>query len=469
MSTLNTDRKLPLRVLIGFPLANFGPTLQTCIQMYFLLYFYTNVLGISGSAAAIIILIARIWDFINDPLMAVLVEKTHKPSGKCLFWMRCSIVPLCIFMVLAYTAPQFSTTMKIVWALVTFIGLGMTQTAYSIPINSLRPKLTTDKVERNKLNTFESITGTAANILIPAVTMPFFAYLSGLKLSQPFMVLAAVYAGVYLILSVAGQWMMRGSEIEDEEVTGVPAPKITTGEMFKALFENKVAMLVLLAQLMHMFFSSLTGSALVYYVTYNLHDVKLMSITSSVGGIVGLLPLLFLVPLYKKFGNAGTAFWGNVICIAVMAVRFITHDANNMIFISMSIVEGIGVNLVTSMMYQCLMDSIDYGEWKTGKKTVPILMSTMGIGTKIGLAFGGTAAGFVLGLVKFNAKAAVQPAHVLNAFFGLNVTAPLVIYTLMALIFLYLRKIEKKLPEMRKEVEERKAAAAANAAEAAQA
>lgn len=136
MSTSSSNRKLPLRVLIGFPLANFGPTLQTCIQMYFLLYFFTNVLGISGTAAAVIIMVARIWDFINDPLMGILVERTKRPD-KCLFWMRVTLVPVAIFMILTYTAPQFSNTGKIVWALLMFIGLGMSQTAYSIQLNSL--------------------------------------------------------------------------------------------------------------------------------------------------------------------------------------------------------------------------------------------------------------------------------------------------------------------------------------------
>lgn len=68
MST-NNDRKLPMRVKLGYPLMNVAPTLQMLIQMYFLLMFYTNYLGISGTAAAIIVMIARIWDFINDPIM----------------------------------------------------------------------------------------------------------------------------------------------------------------------------------------------------------------------------------------------------------------------------------------------------------------------------------------------------------------------------------------------------------------
>lgn len=466
MSTQSTDRKLPLRVLVGLPLANFGPTLQTCIQMYFLLFFFTNILGISATAAAAIIFVARIWDFINDPLMAVLVEKFRRPQ-KCLFLMRCALVPVLIFWILTYTAPNMGGTAKIVWAAVMFIGLGMSQTAYSIPLNTLRPKLTTDKTQRAKLNTFESAFSLVANLIIPTVTMPFVAILQGYQLSQPFMILVAIYAVVYLVTAGAGLFMLRGSEIDDEaDLAGnADVPKITTKEMFHALMVNKVALLVLVTQVIKMFISSTIGSSMVYYFQYNLNDTTyaLMSSTSAVSGIIGILPILFLVPLYKKFGNAGTALLGCIVAFAAMLIRFVTHDGSTAIIMSMVALEAIGGQLIVSLLVQCLMDSIDYGEWKTGKRNVPVLMSAYGIGTKIGLAFGSTIAGLVIGSVAFDPTAATQPQNVLDVFFHTNITISLVMYAGMAIVFWYLRKIEKKLPEMRAEVEARKAATAQEA------
>ena len=151
MSTNNNDRKLPMRVLMGYPLLNVSATLQMLLQMYFLLMFFTNFLGISGTAAGLIIMIARIWDFINDPMVGIIVEKSRRPN-KCIFFMRCALVPVGIFMVLCYSAPDLSYTMKVVWAAVSFIGLGMSQTVFSISKDSLRPKLTSNGAERAKLN-----------------------------------------------------------------------------------------------------------------------------------------------------------------------------------------------------------------------------------------------------------------------------------------------------------------------------
>lgn len=460
MSTSSSNRKLPLRVLIGFPLANFGPTLQTCIQMYFLLYFFTNVLGISGTAAAVIIMVARIWDFINDPLMGILVERTKRPD-KCLFWMRVTLVPVAIFMILTYTAPQFSNTGKIVWALLMFIGLGMSQTAYSIPLNSLRPKLTSDRAQRAKLGTFEGVFSIAANLIVPSVTMPFVAWLQGFPISAPFTVLAIVYAIVYVLVGAIGLFMLRGSEPDESlEVSSNSGEKVGAGEMIRTLLTNKVALLILLVQVIKMFISSTIGASMTYYYQYNIENLNLMSLVSSVGGFIGVLPVLFLVPLQKKFGNAGTALMGSIIGLAAMVVRFIFHDSTPFILVSMSIVEAIGVQLPNSMMVQCLMDSIDYGEWKTGNRPVAVIMSASGIGQKVGLAFGTSIAGFIIGALSFDPNVASQPQNILNSFFGINVILPMVMYIGMALIFVYLIKIEKRLPQMRADIEARKQAAA---------
>jgi sugar (glycoside-pentoside-hexuronide) transporter len=454
MSNQSHDRVLPLKVKLGFPMANIGPTLQTLIQMYFLLYFYTNILGISGTAAATIILIARIWDFINDPLMGVLVERTNKPS-KCIWWMKVSIVPVCVFMVLAYAAPNISYPMKVVWAAVTFVCLGMSQTAYSIPINTLRAKLTSNNVERQKLNQFEQVFSTILNAAVPSITMPLVAVLSATNENAAFTKLAAIYAAVYFIFTLIGLVLLKGSEIDDDEdiQSMQTGEKVKISDILHALAVNKIALGILAAQVVHMLFSSLSGSVLLYYCQYNLGDVNLMSITSAVGSFSGLLPLLFIVPLYKKIGNAGIAIVGNIIAIATLIVRFFTHDGSAMIFISMSIIEGIGIDMVSMVFMQNLMDSIVYGEWKTGKKNVPVLMSAYGIGTKIGLAFGTTFAGYIIGLTTFDAEATEQTAGALSALFHLNVTAPMLMYVFMAVIFFMVLKLEKKIPQMQAEID----------------
>lgn len=285
--------------------------------------------------------------------------------------------------------------------------------------------------------------------------MPLVATLQGYDVSAPFMVVAAIYAAIYLALSVTGLHLLKGCDHSAElaQSGDSKGSSISVGQMFKAMFANKVAMLVLLTQLIKMFISSTIAASMVYYFTYNLQDLNAMSLQSSIAGFVGFLPVLFLPTLYKKLGNAGTALCGVILGFAAMAVRFITHDANLGIILSMGVLEAIGVQMATSMLMQCLMDSIDYGEWKNGTKPVAVLMSTYGIGSKIGLAFGSSVAGLIIGALNFDASLTVQPQSILNAFFNINIVLPMGMYIAMAAIFVYLRSVEKKLPQMRAEIE----------------
>lgn len=458
MSTNNNDRKLPMKVLMGYPLLDVAATLQMLLQMYFLLMFFTNFLGISGTAAGLIIMIARIWDFINDPMMGIILEKSRRPN-KCIFFMRCALIPVGIFMVLCYSAPDLSYTMKVVWAAVSFIGLGMSQTVFSISKDSLRPKLTSNGAERAKLNTFGNIYNVIENAVVPAVTMPLVGILSGHSGAWAFAQLAAIYAVVYIILGYVGTCTVKDYEYEDYEAEGgekSAAP--SAGQMIKALAENGPALAVLAAQVIKMLLSSIGGAVMVYYCTYNLGDVNAMSYAQVPSTIVGLIPVLLLVPLYKRFGNAGTALIGCLLAGLSLLAAVITGVPSVTFYVVISTVQSLGPTMVSAAMPQCIMDCIDYGEWKTGHKNTSVIMSAYGIGTKIGLAFGTTIAGFVLDAVGFNPEAQTQPENVLSAFFHLQFTAQLVVYVGMGLLLLYIWKIEKKLPALKKEIEARKAA-----------
>ena len=135
---------------------------------------------------------------------------------------------------------------------------------------------------------------------------------------------------------------------------------------------------------------------------------------------------------------------------------FVTGCPTGTTYIVWNVIGGIGITMASAALPQVTMDCIDYNEWKTGHKNTSVIMSAYGIGTKIGLAFGTSIAGLVIGAVEFDPNAAVQPEPVLNAFFHLSVTIQMFDYVAIFLLMLFVYRIEKKLPEMRKEVEARK-------------
>ena len=455
-----TTVKLPQKVRIGYAILGIPSTLQMLLQMYFLVFFYTNILQIDGKVAALIIMVVRIWDFINDPLMGVLVEKTNKPQ-KCLYWMKRGIPLIAIFLILAFWAPNLSYEMKIVWAVATYVCLGMSATMFGIPSNALRPRLTADRTEQSRLNIYISIVSIALNVIVPAITMPLVAKLQGFGVSTTFMKVAAIYAAAIVILGFIGIKCCDGYDHDD---VGVQNKKnVPAKEMFKALVTNKGAMLIVVMQAVKMLLSSVSSAVLVYFCTYTLGDPNIMSSQSVLGLIPNLAATALLVVLFKKFGNAGTGIMGcvwSLITLGIIVVAYFMGVLTPMMYLVCVVVMLFGGQLVGAVLQPCLMDALVYSEYKSGHKNTSVIMAASGIGQKFGLAFGSSVAALVVGLISFDPNAAEQPRVVLDAFFHLTVTSQIVVYAVILVIFIALAKLEKQLPAMQKAIDERNAKAA---------
>ena len=89
----NTAKRLPMKVKWLFASGEFAKTLLVVMTAAFSLFFYTDVLGMDAKIVATIILIAKIWDFINDPMMGALVDRTRSKEGKCRMWLKYMSVP----------------------------------------------------------------------------------------------------------------------------------------------------------------------------------------------------------------------------------------------------------------------------------------------------------------------------------------------------------------------------------------
>lgn len=131
-----------------YGIGEFGQQLSVLTLNMYLLYFYTNVMGISGKAAGTLMLVARIWDAINDPVMGIVIDNTHSKHGKCRPYLLYCAVPAGLFLFLTFATPDLSNTAKLVWAYVTYIGQGMLYTATGISYTSLISRITSDPIER---------------------------------------------------------------------------------------------------------------------------------------------------------------------------------------------------------------------------------------------------------------------------------------------------------------------------------
>lgn len=455
--------KLPWRVRILYSSGEIAKSTIVVMTMMFSLYFYTEIIGINSGVAATIILVAKIWDIVNDPMMGALVDRTRSKDGKCRMWLKYMSVPGGVLLVLAFFMPELTMTGKIIWVAITYTLQGMGSTALMIPMNTMMGRLTSDPVERAVLNQVKSIFALIPSLAVPAITMPLVLALGKGDMQKGFLYVGILYGIIFALFNLTVYWGTRGYEpLEhlEESAEGtlqtekVPQPSL--GAALKALMQNKPWLLCIGVYMADMIAMSISNTVLTFYCQYNLQNINIMSVMSMSASFAGL-PIYFTLSLFiKRFGNSGTSVLGCVLTILGYGIRFLFHDANMAVIIAGCVIGGFGAALVGSTVLLCIFDAKVYGEWKTGVDNEAILMSGYSVSYKTGQTLGGPIAGYLLMTVPYAAQAAVQEQSVLNLWFYESTLFPIAGFVLALIFALKLRKYEKRVPEMRAEIEARK-------------
>jgi GPH family glycoside/pentoside/hexuronide:cation symporter len=143
---------------------------------FWILIFYTDTFGITPAAAGTIMLIARVWDMINDPLMGIISDRTNTRWGKFRPYILFTAVPYAILAVLTFTTPDLSPTGKVVYAAVTYFLLMTAYTAINLPYSSLMAVMTSDTNERAGLNTYRFVSAFTGQLIVTGLALTMAIY-----------------------------------------------------------------------------------------------------------------------------------------------------------------------------------------------------------------------------------------------------------------------------------------------------
>lgn len=179
VSPASTKREqLSLTTKLAFGAGDMGPAITANVLVFFLLYFFTQVAGLPPGLAGSILMIGKISDAINDPVVGILSDRTRSRWGRRLPWMLYGAIPFGILFVLQWIVPQFSDNdaANNWWLFAYYILIGIlfniAFTAVNLPYTALTPELTQDYNERTSLNSFRfafSIGGSILSLVVARV------------------------------------------------------------------------------------------------------------------------------------------------------------------------------------------------------------------------------------------------------------------------------------------------------------
>lgn len=390
------NQKLNLKTKLAYGAGDLGPAITANISVFFLLIFFTNVAGIPAGMAGSILLIGKIWDAVNDPVVGVLTDKTKSRRwGRRLPWLLYGAIPFGFFFFLQWVVPQFAAdrtaqTWGLFWY---YVGIGVISqvfyTVVNLPYTALTPELTQDYDERTSLNSFRfgfSIGGSVLSLILAQVI---FSQISD-RTSQ-YLVLAAV-CGIISVLAL--YWCIFGIRdrvlaFEAKRAETHEPPSLPVGEQLKIVFSNRPFLFVIGIYLCSWLAVQLTASIIPYFVV-NWMRLKESDVPPVLIGVQGTALLMLFVwgALSKRFGKKAVYFMGaSVWIIAQLGLFFLQPGQIGLMYV-LAIMAGIGVSTAYLIPWSMIPDVIELDELQTGQRREGIFYAFMVFLQKLGLALG---------------------------------------------------------------------------------
>lgn len=425
MSAAHETSQISTRTAVGYAVGDFGINLYFISVMTYLLYFYTDVMGISAAAAGGVFFVARIIDAVTDPMMGMLAERTRSRWGRMRPWILFGAAPLGLISVLTFTVPDFGETGKVVWAYVTYILFGLLYTLVTIPYSTLTASLTDDYDERTRLSTYRIGCAFAGGFMVSVGTMPFVSLFD--DPAEGFMMLMIGFAVLATLL------LMNVYRSTEEVVVPSPDVKVDFADSLKCVVANPPLWIVIGIFCCGMLSFTVRQAVTAYFFIYNVGDPGLIS--WFFGSTLGLMLLgIWAVPmLAERFGKAGTTRLGAYVTVlACIGLYFTPYDNVPMIFV-WGCVTALGATPVAVLGWAMIPDTIEYAQARHGIRADGTIYSTASFFQKLAKTIGGAGVAFALGIAGYVANQAQTP-EALAAIHGMLTLVPIVFMAILILL-----------------------------------
>ncbi|MDM8099839.1 MULTISPECIES: MFS transporter [Oceanobacillus] len=442
-----TTDKLPLSEKISYSFTDLaGNMLYVTITTY-IMYFYTDVFGISVAAAGLILLIARVVDAISAPVWGIIIDHTQTKWGQSRPYFLWLAIPFGVATVLAFLSPTLPDTGKYWYAAITYIlAAGIIYTGIQTPINSILPNLTKDSNERVAANTFRMIGGNVGAFIAGSAVLPLVGLVGqgndriGFPLAIGILAILAIFLLLFAFKNL--------KERHTNNTEPIPLKK-----SIRATYRNWPWFLLIGSFILFWIAQTSRISMSVYYAQYNLGNANLAAIFNGLT-ILGMLGTL-LTPFLVKIANKHmTMIIGFLIGIAGQTLMAFFEHSIPLIMISW-VIAIFGFAIAIAMPFAMLADTVDYGEWKNGVRATGFLTAIGGaFCIQLGSGFGSFIPSLIMEASGFVANQA-QSAASLSAIKFSFIWLPVIISIIAIIPMIFYRRFEKQESKIKKDLQER--------------
>ena len=412
-----------------YGMGNFASQLSWTMVGTYLSIFYTDVFGLGVGAVAMLMLIAKVWDGINDPMMGTIMERTHTRWGRFRPYIFAGAPLLVVFTILTFTVPGFGGPAKLIYAYVTYIGLGMAYTMTNVPYTALPAVMTHDPKEVNRLNAAQMMGMTIGQIVLNLTVLPLVTFIGGGDQANGYQKTATLLAIVALPMFWAVAVMSKEKVTVEKKEQG----KVLDG--LKMIAKNKNLLCAMFYSFFNMF--GILGRISVAVFFY-MHCVQNFALIMQMA--VGTLVMPFAPKFVEKFGKRNGAIISMVIQGAALLLLYFGPSTSIPFNFLCMIIYGTGY-IAGPSGSGMIVDAIDDFDDKYGVRNDGMAFSFNGTAIKIATAIANSVFLLVMGAFGYVGGGEITP-HVQT---GINLAANLLpgIVFLIGIIPLALYDLDK--------------------------
>ena len=432
-------QKLSLKTRLGYGIGDIAICLYWSGVGLYLLYFYTDVVGISPSMAGLIYGIGMLWDALTDPFMGYIAERTRTKWGVYRPYLLFGNLPLALSFILLFWVPPFEGSMLFFFLLFTNLLHRTCFTLVSVPFSSLTPRITSDSQERTNLTGFRMMGAQTGTNLMALLAFPIIFWVGGENESLGFVVLASL-AGL-TAMAIHAITFVTVKEPENDQ--GIERVGGSLSEAASAIGKNGPFWLVFSATLIVGITTIFFGNNLIYYTKYalDLHEYQGTILFTS--GIVAFLSIPIWWAISNKLGKKITWLISSSITLTALMVFYIYPITllNELLVLVAFIGFGSGAGGI--LFWSMLPDTIEYGEVHTGVRSESSLYGFMTFAQKGSIAFAIIILGVVLDAIGFQANE-IQSKNTIDDMKAIMTLIPS-IGVAISLIIIYFYPIDAKM------------------------
>ena len=409
-----TEKYVAKKEYASFGIAALGQGMVYTVMSSYVSDFYINVLHLPLLFVLLLMLLARVWDAVNDPMMGILADRVKVRSGKLKSFILFAALPIAALTVLMFFSPEIGRTEVMIYAAFIYVFWGMAYTAADVPFWSLPNVVTPDPTERAKVISFGRTlngVGSAFPILLFTVLgflLPYVTEKTGVELDKTkYLLLAGISTAI-------GMAFYANSYFHVKERVAVPRKK-TDGKVLQRIFSSKPLMLVVLMGILASG-RYMTQAAAVHVARYAFYigpdlstatnptaaiqsSITVVNLILVACSAVGMFSAMLVVPfLYKKYDYKKIVLFS---CFSGFFASLVTtlfgglsiYFNNGALFyacIPFIVLQCIPLGVLNTTSYAMIGDCLDYLEWETGYRDNALGAACQSFVNKLGSAFATT-------------------------------------------------------------------------------